>query len=243
MDEDFFLSIIIPLYNEEARLINLKVIYRYLNNKQFKWEIILVNDGSEDNTQKEVEKILKENSPKNTQLILYSQNRGKGFAIKTGMLKAKGDYRLFMDIDLSTPIEEFNKFAPYLKKFDVIIGSRKKEGSKIIVRQSNLREKLGEGFTKLSQAVLQLNTTDFTCGFKCFSKNAAEKIFSKQGINRWGFDPEIMFLAKKFGFTVKEVPVKWSNDPRSKVKFPEDIIRSLLDLYKIRSYEFKKKYD
>ncbi len=243
MTKDIFLSIIIPLYNEEKRLFNLKTIYQYLNQKKFKWEIILVNDGSSDNTQKEVKKIIAVNKNKKTQLLSYSKNKGKGYAIKTGMLKAKGQYLLFTDTDLSAPIEEFDKFIPFLKKFDLIIGSRKRSGAKIIVRQSNLREKLGKGFTKLSQIILQLQATDFTCGFKCFSKDAAEKIFNKQKIYGWGFDSEILFLARKFGFKVKEIPVKWSNDPKSKVKFPQDIITSLVDLFTIRTNDMKKKYD
>ncbi len=243
MNKNIFLSIIIPLYNEEKRLFNLKTIYQYLNQKKFKWEIILVNDGSSDNTQKEVKKIIAVNKNKKTQLLSYSKNKGKGYAIKTGMLKAKGQYRLFTDTDLSAPIEEFDKFIPFLEKFDLIIGSRKRSGAKIIVRQSNLREKLGKGFTKLSQIILQLQATDFTCGFKCFSKDAAEKIFSKQKIYGWGFDSEILFLARKFGFKVKEIPVKWSNDPKSKVKFPQDIITSLVDLFTIRTNDMKKRYD
>lgn len=238
MTPNKFLSVIIPLYNEANRVANLHRIYKYLNTKKFNWEIILVNDGSADNTQKEVKKMLKSYAFKNTKLITYSQNKGKGFAIKTGMLKATGEYRLFTDIDLSTPIPEFNKFLPYLKKFDVIIGSRKMVGSKVIIRQQSLREKLGKGFTKLSQITLQLNTTDFTCGFKCFSKIAAEAIFSSQRINGWGFDAEVLFLAKKFEYKIKEIPVKWSNDPRSRVKFPQDIMNSLLDLLKIRLFTY-----
>ena len=104
-------------------------------------------------------------------------------------------------------------------------------------------KKLGKGFTKLSQIVLQVNVADFTCGFKCFSSSAAQKIFDKQIINKWGFDAETLFLAKKFKYQIKEVPVKWSNDARSKVKFPQDIVSSLFDLFKIRYNEFKKRYD
>lgn len=238
-----FLSIIIPLYNEEKRILNLMHIYQYLRSKKFAWEIILVNDGSTDNTKKAINKMLKSNNLKNIHIISYAQNKGKGFAIKNGMLNAVGEYRLFTDIDLSTPIEELNKFIPNLAKFDLIIGSRKMAGSKVIIHQPSIREKLGKGFTKLSQIVLQLNITDFTCGFKCFSKIAAEDIFSKQRVNRWGFDSEILFLAKKFKYKVKEVPVKWSNDPKSRVKFPQDIIRSLRDLYIIRLNEVKGKYE
>lgn len=237
-----YLSVIIPLYNEESRLSNLVTIHKYLNSRKFSWQIILINDGSKDKTNKTAKKILKSHALKNTQLISYSKNMGKGFAIKTGMLIATGKYRLFTDIDLSTSIDEFNKFLPHLEKFGVVLGSRKMHQSRVIVHQSRLREKMGKGFTKLSQLVLQLNTSDFTCGFKCFSENAAEKIFEKQTISRWGFDSEILFLAKKFKIKVKEIPVKWSNNPHSRVKFPEDIITSLTDLIRIRFNDFRKTY-
>lgn len=237
-----FLSLIIPLYNEQKRLIKLLDVYRYLRKKKFSWEIILVNDGSIDETTRKVKDLVRSHNLKKVKLISYSKNKGKGFAIKSGMLKAKGNYRLFTDIDLSTPINEFDKFLPYLQKYDVVIGSRKMSGSKVIVHQPRMREKLGKGFTKLSQITLQINIKDFTCGFKCLSQNAAMQIFEKQVINGWGFDSEILFLAKKFKYKVREIPVKWINDPRSRVKFPRDIITSLTELIKIRLNDLKNVY-
>ncbi|MEK7616911.1 MAG: dolichyl-phosphate beta-glucosyltransferase [Patescibacteria group bacterium] len=235
-----FISIVIPLYNEERRVSNLSKIYKYFDRTNLKYEVILINDGSKDKTLRKLNEISK-NFKFN--LISYSQNRGKGYAIRVGMIKARGQYRLFTDIDLSTPIEEFNKFLPNLKEYDIIIGSRKKRGSKLIIRQPKLREKLGKGFTKLSQLCLGLNLTDFTCGYKCFSKEATKKIFSKQRINRWGFDTEILFIGKKKGLSIKEIPVIWKNDPETKVKLPLDIITSFLDLLKIRYASFRKLYD
>lgn len=235
-----FLSVIIPLYNEQNRLNKLIKVYNFLKQQRFNYEVILINDGSHDKTLKRLGKLSEKFK---FQLISYAKNRGKGFAIKTGMLAAKGKYLLFTDIDLSTPIEEFNKFYPFLKIEHVIIGSRKTKGSNLEKRQGVLREGLGKGFTILSQITLDLQLSDFTCGFKCFSRKAARKIFSKQNIEGWGFDSEILFLAKKFGFKIKEIPVKWSNDPRTKVKFPQDIIRSLLDLYKIKYNLLRKVYE
>lgn len=226
-----FLSIIIPLYNEEARLRNLLKIYRYLDRSNLNYEVLLVNDGSIDNTVKKLKALAKKFKFK---LISYEKNKGKGFAVKTGMLDAKGKYRLFTDIDLSTPIEQFNKFIPHLKKADILIGSRKTAGAHLYKRQSFIRESLGKGFTLLSRIILDLEISDFTCGFKCFSKKSSISIFSKQKIERWGFDSEILFIAKKLGFSIKEVPINWSHDPRSKVRFPHDIISSLSDLYKIK---------
>ncbi len=235
-----FLSIIIPLYNEQIRLKKLIKIYKYLNQQRFYYEVILVDDGSEDNTVKQLFRLSKRFR---FQLITYQKNKGKGFAIKTGMLASKGRFRLFIDIDLSTPIEEFNKFIPYLLKHDVLIGSRKMAGSDMKKKQSFLRAALGKGFTKLSQVILGVKVSDFTCGFKCFSEMAGKEIFGRQRIKRWGFDSEILFIAKSRGFKIKEVPIEWRDDPNTKVKFPQDIIKSLMDLYKIRYYNFKKRYD
>ncbi len=235
-----FLSVVIPLYNEQSRLKKLANVYKFLKKQKFKYEVILVNDGSKDNTIKSLNILLKKF---NFTLLSYEKNQGKGFAIKTGMLVAKGKFRLFTDIDLSTPIKEFSKFFPYLLKYDVLIGSRKMIGSDMKKRQSLLRETLGKGFTLLSQQVLNLYISDFTCGFKCFSKKAALDIFNYQLIKGWGFDSEIFFISKKRGFRIKEIPVRWRDDPNTKVKFPQDIINSLMDLFKIRYYNFRKRYD
>lgn len=226
-----FLSVIIPVFNEERRIRNLKKIIAYLKEQKYSWELIVVDDGSKDRTKKLLNSIkgkLKFN------LISYSENMGKGFAIKTGMLKAKGKYRLFLDIDLSTPISEINRFLPYLKKYDIVIGSRKLKTSNLIERQPFIREYLGKMFTVLSQIILQLKISDFTCGFKCFSQKAVEQIFSRQTINRWGFDSEILCIGKSKKIAIKEVSVTWRNDPSTKVKLPQDIISSLTELIKIR---------
>lgn len=226
-----FLSIIIPLYNEVTRLKNLIKVYDFFESNNINYEIILVNDGSNDKTLSYLKKFPKKYK---YQLVSYKVNMGKGYAIKEGMLAANGKFRLFTDIDLSTPIEEFNKFIPYLNKYDLIIGSRKTKGSTLKKRQPLIRESLGKIFTLVSQTILNLETSDFTCGFKCFSQKAAIEIFNKQTVNRWGFDSEILFLAKKLRFKTKEVPVTWFDDPRSKVKFPQAIISSIADLIKIR---------
>lgn len=235
-----FISIIVPLYNEEKRLVNLLKIYKYFNKKNLHHELIIINDGSSDKT---LNKLNELSNNFKFKLISYQKNRGKGYAVKMGMMKARGRYRLFTDIDLSTPIEVFNKFLPILSRYDIVIGSRKKRGSRLIIHQPKLRERLGKVFTTLSQSFLNINLTDFTCGFKCFSKEAAEKIFFRQKINRWGFDTEILFISKKMGFSVKEIPVVWKNDIETRVKLPWDIITSLADLVKIRYNDFMGRYD
>lgn len=238
--QDPFISVIVPLYNEESRLANLSKIFIFFKKKNFNYELILINDGSRDKTLNKLNELSKNFKFK---LISYQENRGKGYAVKMGMMQARGKYRLFTDIDLSTPIEAFNKFLPILPRYDIVIGSRKKKGSRLIIHQPKLREKLGKAFTTLSRGFLNINLTDFTCGFKCFSQEAAKKIFFRQKINRWGFDTEILFIGKKMGLSVKEVPVVWKNDIETKVKLPWDIVTSLADLVKIRYNDFMGRYN
>lgn len=225
------LSIVIPVYNEEKRVNNLIQIISYLKKQRYSWEVIIVDDGSTDKTIKKL-KLLKKKL--RFKILSYYPNTGKGVAIKTGMLSATGKHRLFLDIDLSTPIDELDNFLPFLKKFDIVIGSRKMKSSEVIVRQSLLREFLGKTFTYISQKMLQMNVSDFTCGFKCFNNKAAEVIFAKQKIHRWGFDSEILYIGKSKKYSIKEVPVRWKNDPGTKVKFPQDIINSFTELILIR---------
>lgn len=235
-----FLSIVIPLYNEERSVKNLSKIYKFLNSLNFNYEVIIVNDGSIDNT---LNKLINLSKKFTFKLISHKKNGGKGAAVQTGMLAAKGNYRLFTDIDLSTPIEEFIKFIPFLRKYDLIIGSRRMKESLVKHRQSIARESLGRGFTILSRLFLNTKISDFTCGFKCFSKETSEKIFSLQKIKRWGFDSEILFIARKLKLNIMEIPIIWINNPDTKVKFPRDIINSALDLCKIRYYSLIKKYE
>lgn len=239
MTNNPYLSVIIPVYNESARIQNLPTIIKYLDSKKFSSEIIVVNDGSRDDTVEKLKKMKRQNKFK---ILSYKKNKGKGYAIKTGMLIAKGKYHLFTDIDLSTPMAEFNNFIPYLENYDLVIGSRKMKGAKLIEHQPIIRETLGKCFTFLSQIILNTHVSDFTCGFKCFSKKASSEIFKSLTIDRWGFDSEILFLATKKKLPIKEVSVRWSNDPNTKVKFPQDIIRSLSDLIRIRINDFHKMY-
>jgi len=229
MDKNIFISIIIPIYNESLRLHRLPEVINYFSRQKYQSEIIIVDDGSSDDSLKKIRKFEAKGSTE-IKILNYASNQGKGFAIRTGMLKACGQYRLFTDVDLSTPIETFELFLPHLKKYPVIIGTRRSRKAKVVIHQSMIREFLGQGFTIMSRCLLNLQVSDFTCGFKCFSAGACQKIFTNQTINRWGFDTEILFLAHKFGFSIKEVPVIWKNDTKTKVKFPEDLINSLSEL-------------
>lgn len=233
------LSVVIPLYNEQDRVGNLSKVFTYLKKLKFKSEVILVNDGSTDETLNKLKILSKKHK---FSIINYSQNRGKGYAIRRGVIAAKKDHILFIDIDLSTPIEEFDKFTEILDFKNILIGSRRRSDSTIKKRQSIVRENLGRIFTYLSSVILGLKVSDFTCGFKCFPTKVAQRIFKKQRIERWGFDPEILFLAQKLGLGIKEIPVVWSNDTKSKVSLPKDIFESLSDLFKIRYNASRKLY-
>jgi glycosyltransferase involved in cell wall biosynthesis len=234
-----FLSIIIPVYNEEKRIRNLDQVLAFFDQFSFSWEVVVVNDGSRDST---LDQLQNWSMREEIKIVSYGRNRGKGYAIKQGMLAAKGEHRLFMDIDLSTPLEEFHLFFPLLGKYDVIIGTRKGQVGQIIEHQPWLREKLGKGFTWLSRFMLNVQVSDFTCGFKCFNQRAANIIFPRLTIERWGFDAEILYLTKKFGLTVKEVGVRWRNDPHTKVNLKRDVWRSFVDLIQIRYNDLRKIY-
>lgn len=226
------LSVIVPVFNEERRVRNLKIVDKTLLNSNYSSEIIIVDDGSTDRTQSIIGGLKLKIKPK---IYSYTKNRGKGYAVRQGMLKANGKYRLFLDVDLSTPP---NIIGDFLKEasngYEIVIGSRKKTGARLLKHQSLIRELLGKGFTSLSRLFLHINISDFTCGFKMFSERAAKKIFKLQKIDRWGFDSEVLFLANKYKFKIKEIPVEWSNSQLSKVKFPQDIIKSLWELILIR---------
>lgn len=234
-----FLSIVVPVYNEEKRLTRgINQILQFIDKQAFRVELIVVNDGSTDGTVR----LLKKRKHPSLRLISYEKNRGKGYAVREGMKIARGDFRLFMDVDLSTPIEEFQKFLPHFKNFDVVIGSRRTKDSAILVHQPFLREWLGSVFTWLSSISLGIEISDFTCGFKCFSRKAAVKLFSLQRLHGWGFDSEIMFLARKKSFLIKETPVVWSNDSQTRVVLIKDAFLSLMDLMKIRVNDLLGKY-
>jgi dolichyl-phosphate beta-glucosyltransferase len=239
---EIYLSVIIPAYNEEKRLPKtLKEINDYLRKQKFESEIIVVSDGSTDRTCEVVEG-LKSQIP-NLKLICEKINRGKGYGVKIGMLNAKGKYRLFTDADNSTPISEIEKFWPEFEKgADVVIASRDIKGAILDPPQTLFRRFVGEVFKYLRKIIVGLwEIEDTQCGFKCFKGEVAEKIFPKCKIERFAFDPEVLLIAKKMGFKIKEVPVYWKNDLQSKVKF-KSMVKMLIDLFKIRINLLKGKY-
>lgn len=230
------ISFVVPLFNEEKRIGKLfEALTSVRIPRGLRLEkVIFVNDGSTDTTLKQLKNFTKRKNKFETKIITYKENHGKGYAIKLGMLEANSDYALFFDADVSTPLSELTKFVPQIKKqIEVIIGTRKNGKSTVIIHQPKYREFLGKGFTLITQKVLSLNVTDFTCGFKAFSKVAKDNIFTKAQIQGWGYDAEIIFLATKNKFSMREVPVIWANDERTKVVLYKAIPKSLYELAQI----------
>ncbi len=237
-----YLSVIIPVYNEERRLPKtLTEIDKYLRKQNYDSEIVVVNDGSKDKTAEVVKNL--QSRIKNLRLIDNKENNGKGFVVRQGMLEAKGEYRLFTDADNATSIDQVEKMWPELEKgFEVVIGSRDIKGAVIAVPQSFIRRRLGDIFNLIVQVVSGLwGIWDTQCGFKGFTQKAVDDILPKCKINRWAFDVEILVIAKTLGYKVKEIPVKWINDPESKVKL-KGMIKMLFEVFQIRWNVITKKY-
>lgn len=237
-----YLSIIIPAYNEEHRIGDtLLDIHKYLFKQDYDYEIIVVSDGSTDNTGSVVENLKPQVS--NLKLIDNKKNCGKGCVVRQGMLEAKGEYRLFMDADNSTTINHLDKFWPYIQEgYDIVIGSIEIEGAKIHEEAAWYRRMLGKYSKYVIRTISGLwRIRDTQRGFKLFTAEAAEKVFPKQTIMRWGFDIEILILAKKIGFKIKEVPVNWSNPGESKVTL-KSYIKTFQELLKIKQNLITNKY-
>ncbi|PIY96691.1 MAG: hypothetical protein COY66_03410 [Candidatus Kerfeldbacteria bacterium CG_4_10_14_0_8_um_filter_42_10] len=240
MNEKSFLtqiSLVIPVYNEEERIKkSLSKILPYLNQLA-DYEIIFVDDGSTDRTLL----VLEEYKNKRFRVIKNGKNCGKGYSVQQGMLRARYPVVLFSDADFSTPIEDLEKLLPHLENYDIVIGSRGMEQSQISVHQKFYKEWLGKIGNKFIQLLVIPGIKDTQCGFKLFKKETLV-IFQKQTIKRWGFDFEILMLAHKIGFRIKEVPVRWQNDFRSKVK-SSDYLKTFGELIKIKWNVLTNKYD
>ncbi|TSA44428.1 glycosyltransferase family 2 protein [bacterium] len=228
-----FLSVIIPAYNESQRLpLTLVDIDKKLSEAEYSYEILVVNDGSKDGTADVVNRF--SHIIKNLKLIDNKENHGKGWVVREGMLKAAGNYRLFTDSDNSTSIDHFDKMLPLFKEgYEVVIGSRAVKGARQEPPEPFYKQILGKGGNLIIQLLVVPGIWDTQCGFKCFTEEAAVRIFSVVRINRWGFDVEAIALARLFGFKVKEIPVRWVNDFRSKVGI-KGYFSTLWDVVRIR---------
>jgi dolichyl-phosphate beta-glucosyltransferase len=230
------LSIVIPAYNEGDRLPGtLDALMRFCNQEALDFEIIVVNDGSTDSTRNIIQKYSK--AYKRILMVNNPSNRGKGYSVKRGVQKAKGDLILFSDADLSTPIEEFAILNAHIDRgYDIAIGSRRIKGADIKVPQPLHRRCLGRGFGLLADIYAVRGVKDTQCGFKLFKRDIAKGIFELQKIEGFGFDVEVLFLANKlFNARIKEVPVTWINSAAtSKVHAVRDTFRMFRDLIKVR---------
>lgn len=241
-----FLSVIIPAYNEAKRLpLTLIDVDKHLSAAGYSYEIIVVDDGSKDATVDIAKRLA--GLVKNLRVVENERNRGKGAAVRQGMLEAKGSVRLFMDADNSTSIDQFERMMPFFtggggEKYDVVIGSRAIPGAKLEPPQPFYKRVLGKAGNLFIQLVAVWGVSDTQCGFKCFSESAAERVFRVARSNRWAFDVEALALARKFGFRIKEIPVRWMNDFRSHVK-PLAYVTTLLEVVKIRWWLMRGVYD
>lgn len=229
-----YLSVIIPAYNEERRIAKtLKEIDKYLKRQEYQYEIIVVSDGSKDNTAK----VVRDLQPQIASLILIDnkENHGKGYVVRQGILSAKGEVRLFTDADNSTSIDQVDKMIPFFKKgFGIVIGSRDIKGAVLDPPQPFYRKVLGNIFNLMVQVIVGLwGIWDTQCGFKALSAKAAKDILPQCKIDRWSFDPEILRVGRKMGYKIKQVPIVWKNDLESKVKM-RSTIKMGIDLLKIR---------
>ena len=238
-------SIVIPAYNESDRIVATldKVLAYIADQPEFagKTEVLVVNDGSRDNTAE----IVKGYAAKNPAVLLVEKpgNRGKGYSVRNGMMRATGDIRLFSDADLSSPISEAPKlFAAIAAGNDVAIGLRWLDSRTQTERQSFFRQLIGRVFNLLLRVFLGIKEKDTQCGFKAFTSRAADTIFPRQLIERWGFDPELIYLARRNGFKIAEVPVVWAHDERSKLNPIKDGFKMGMEILRVRWNAMTGKY-
>lgn len=240
--EPLTLSIVLPAYNEAARIGgSLDKITEYAQQHPWNVEVIVVNDGSSDNTAEIICQYAKRYSC--VRSIDNPGNRGKGYSVRNGMLHARGDILLFSDADLSSPIEEADKLIAALHAgADVAIGSRWVRKELQVVPQPLRRQILGRMFNLALRVVLGLNFKDTQCGFKAFRRSAAELVFTQQQVETWGFDPELLYLAKKAGLRTVEVPVYWAHSEGTRLHPLRDGIRMFAQLFQIRWNAITGKY-
>jgi len=239
---DYRLSVIIPAYNEERRVgATLDAIHQYCSQKGLKCEIIVVDDGSRDDTAGVVQ-ALQARIPE-LYLVQYRSNRGKGYAVKAGVERSRGEYILFTDADNSTPIEEFERFLPLLSSSEVVIGSRYHHDSSIKIKQPAYRILLGRMGNFLIRFLLFDDIRDTQCGFKAFQHRAAREIFNRMKVNRFGFDIELLAIAYLLKYSVHEVPVSWYNSPQSRIRPIKDALRTFSELLYIKLNLMSGRYE
>jgi glycosyltransferase involved in cell wall biosynthesis len=227
-------SIVIPAYNEAARiLVALEEVVECVRRRGWNAEIVVVDDGSHDRTA-DIVRSFAASAPE-VRLLQNAVNRGKGYSVRKGMLQALGEIVLFTDADLSAPIEEAEGlFEAIAGGADIAIGSRWLERARQTIRQPLYRRFFGRCFNAVTRAIMALPYADTQCGFKAFTRAAAQSVFPLQTIERWGFDPEILFIALKNGYRIAEIPVSWAHDERTRISYLRDGMRMLEDIAIVR---------
>ncbi len=230
--DTLFLSIVIPAYNEEARIIaTLQQVAGHLSALAYDWEIVVANDGSSDATPRLVEEFARDNPQVS---LLDLPHRGKGGAVRSGMLHAKGQYRFLCDADLSMPIEQLDRFLPpKMEGYDIVIGSREAPGARRFNEPSR-RHFLGRAFNLMARLFAVRGIRDTQCGFKLFQGEAAEALFPLQRTNGFGFDIEVLFLAQRLGMRLVEAPIDWYYMSHSKVRPLRDSVAMSRDILQVR---------
>jgi dolichyl-phosphate beta-glucosyltransferase len=232
----------VPAYNEQERIgASLEALFRFVAESPHSYEIVLVDDGSTDETSATAEKTAARWEQR-VVILRDNVNRGKGHAIRQGMLAASGDKIFFTDADLSTPPEEIHNCLPWLDRVDVVVGSRALADSQILVHQSWQRESIGRLYNLLVRAAAVSGIRDTQCGFKGFNKEIAAEVFKRQQLTGFGFDVEILYIARKLGYEIAEVPIVWRNSLGSTVNPLKDGIGMLGDLARVRWNDLKGQY-
>jgi dolichyl-phosphate beta-glucosyltransferase len=236
------ISVVIPAYNEGNRVItSYRILTEYFQKNHPDYELIFVDDGSGKPLKQELGRFL--NDDPHTKILTNETNKGKGYSVRRGIIASKGEYVLFTDADLSTPIKEAEKLISALGNgYDLAIGSRALPSSEILLHQSFHRESSGKTFNVILRKILPLQITDTQCGFKAFRRDVAQDIFKRQTLNGFCFDAEILMIAKERGYKLKEIPVVWLNSEKTSVNLFKEPLMMFVDLIKVKINSMKGKY-